>query len=157
LGKEPIESRPVEEAEFEDECFDAVAMWDVLEHLVDPRGTLIRLHRLLKPGGYLGIATLNHASLMYVIYHALRWAFPPLARPFGPMLYNPFHTYYFTKPSLARLVHNVGFEIIEHRGYEFPISRLDVGLALKFGMRGLYLVQGMCRMQGEQYILAYKP
>jgi 2-polyprenyl-3-methyl-5-hydroxy-6-metoxy-1,4-benzoquinol methylase len=156
LGGRPIKSQPIEEAEFEAESFDAVTMWDVVEHLIDPRGTLMRLHWLLKPGGYLGIATLNHASLMYVIYHALRWIFPPLARPVGPMLYNPFHTYYFTKKSLARLVQNARFDIVEHRGYEFPISRLHVGLALKFGMRALYVFQGILGMQGEQYVFARK-
>jgi 2-polyprenyl-3-methyl-5-hydroxy-6-metoxy-1,4-benzoquinol methylase len=157
LSSKCIESRPVEEAKFEDECFNAIVMWDVIEHLIDPRGTLAWLHRLLRPGGYLGIATLHHGSIMYAIYHVLRWTLPPLAPHFGSMLYNPFHTYYFTKKSLARLVQNAGFEIIEHRGYEFPINRLDVGSALKFGMRCLYVLQWACRMQGEQYVFARKP
>lgn len=156
LGKESIEPRPIEEAEFAQQSFDAITMWDVIEHLIDPGGALARIHQWLKPGGYLGVATLNHASLMYLIYHALRRTCPPLARPFGSRLYNPFHTYYFTKQSLARLVENAGFEVIEHRGYEFPLSRLDASAALKFGMRGLYLLQGIAGMQGEQYLLARK-
>ncbi len=157
LGNKPIDPRPIEDAEFANESFDAITMWDVIEHLVDPRGVLVQIHRWLKTGGYLGIATINHNSLMYLIYHILRKTFPPLARLFGPMLYNPFHTYYFTKQSLARLVENVGFEIVEHRGYECPITRLNVGLALKFGMRALYVFQGVLGMQGEQYMFARKP
>lgn len=156
LGRHPIEPRPVEEAGFENESFDAIAMWDVIEHLVDPRGALLQVHRLLRPGGYLGIATLNHSSLMYVIYHALRRTFPPLARLFAPRLYVPFHTYYFTRESLVRLVRNATLDVVEHRGFEFPLVRLDVGFALKAGMRGLYVAQGILGMQGEQYLFARK-
>lgn len=156
IGDGRIESRPIEEAEFEDECFDVVTLWDAIEHLVDPRGALVRLHRALKPDGLLGVATINHASLMYVIYHIWRWTAPSLARRFGSMLYNPFHTYYFSKQSLAQLIENAGFEVVEQRGYEFPLSRLEVGAFVKFGMRGLYLLQGAAAMEGEQYLFARK-
>jgi len=151
-----IESRPIEEAEFDPASIDHISMWDVIEHLVDPRGTLVRIHSLLKPGGYLGVATLNHASLMYVIFHIWRWTVPPLARQFAGKLYNPYHTYYFSKRSLARLIEQVGFEILEHHGYEFPISRLDVSSTIKTGMRALYVLQGLSQMEGEQYVFARK-
>jgi 2-polyprenyl-3-methyl-5-hydroxy-6-metoxy-1,4-benzoquinol methylase len=152
-----IDSRPVEESEHAPESLDGVAMWDVIEHLVDPRGALERLHGMIRPGGFLGVATINHASLMYVVYHVMRRTVPPLARRFGPLLYNPFHTYYFSKGSLRKLVENAGFEVLEQRGYEFPLSRLDVSPALKLGMRGLYVAQGLFGAQGEQYLFARKP
>ena len=129
-------------------------MWDVIEHLVDPLGVLRLLHGMIKPGGFLGVATINHASLMYGIYHLMRRVAPPLARRFGPTLYNPFHTYYFSKSSLNRMIENAGFCVIEHRGYEFPLGRLDAGLPLKLGLRGLYVVQGMLGAEGEQYLFA---
>lgn len=148
-----IDSHPVEKADYGSQNLDGVAM-DVIEHLVDPLGVLVRLHEMIKPGGWLGVATINHDSLMYGLYHLMRRAAPPLARRFGPLLYNPFHTYYFTKVSLKRLVRNAGFRVIEHRGYEFPLSRLDAGPLLKLGMRALYLAQGLLGAQGEQYLFA---
>jgi 2-polyprenyl-3-methyl-5-hydroxy-6-metoxy-1,4-benzoquinol methylase len=151
-----IISGDIESALLPAESFDGIAIWDVIEHLVDPRGALVAVHQLLKPGGYLGIATVNHASLMYGIYHVWRRTVPPLARYFGPMLYNPFHTYYFTKESLATLVRTTGFEIVEHRGYEFPLSRLAVSRTIKAGMRGLYWLQRLCRLEGEQYLFGKK-
>jgi SAM-dependent methyltransferase len=151
-----IESRPFEDAGFKDESFDAIAMWDVIEHLVDPRGALLEARRVLTPGGYLGIATLNHSSLMYHAYHALRWILPPLARRLGPRLFIPFHTYYFSKNSLHRLVGNARLDVVEHRGYEFPLARLDAGWALKGAMRGLYVAQWVFGMQAEQYLFARK-
>jgi 2-polyprenyl-3-methyl-5-hydroxy-6-metoxy-1,4-benzoquinol methylase len=36
-----------------DRSFDVVTLFDVLEHLSDPLGTLRRLRKLLRPGGYL--------------------------------------------------------------------------------------------------------
>jgi SAM-dependent methyltransferase len=41
----------LEEAGFAEHSFDAVVMWDVLEHLHRPKTTLHEIHRVLKPGG----------------------------------------------------------------------------------------------------------
>jgi SAM-dependent methyltransferase len=41
----------------EDESFDAVSLWFVLEHFEDPAGTLEEIHRILKPEGVLALAT----------------------------------------------------------------------------------------------------
>ena len=151
-----ILSTALEDSDFPDRSFDGVAIWDVIEHLVDPRGALDRVHALLRPGGFLGIATLNHRSLMYGIFHGLRHLVPPVADRVESMLFNPFHTYYFSKKSLARMVRAAGFDIVEHRGYEFPTSRLAVPWVVKSAMRCLYVVQGACGLEGEQYLLARK-
>lgn len=46
-----------------DEMFDAATMWDVLEHLPDPRATLRAIRNRLKPGGIIGISLPNVAGL----------------------------------------------------------------------------------------------
>jgi 2-polyprenyl-3-methyl-5-hydroxy-6-metoxy-1,4-benzoquinol methylase len=86
---------PIEEVELEPGSFGAVVLWDSIEHLVDPRAVLEKVKGWLCPGGVLGIATLNHDSLMYSIYHLLRRPLPAIAQGFGDRLYNPFHTYLF--------------------------------------------------------------
>ena len=42
-----------EKLPFEDQSFDAVLTFDVLEHVQSPRNTLAECHRVLKPEGYL--------------------------------------------------------------------------------------------------------
>jgi 2-polyprenyl-3-methyl-5-hydroxy-6-metoxy-1,4-benzoquinol methylase len=48
------------EAPFADDSFDAITMWDVLEHVYDPRTVLVCAAQLLRPGGVLVI---NHPNV----------------------------------------------------------------------------------------------
>ncbi len=41
------------DGQFPDDAFDAVVMWDVLEHVHGPKETLLEIHRVLKPDGIL--------------------------------------------------------------------------------------------------------
>jgi SAM-dependent methyltransferase len=43
----------LQEAQFPEDRFDAIAMWDVLEHVHDPQETLLEIQRVLKPDGAL--------------------------------------------------------------------------------------------------------
>lgn len=51
------------EADFADDQFDIVTMWDVLEHVHDPRRILAEIYRVLKPGGFLICGVPNLASV----------------------------------------------------------------------------------------------
>lgn len=79
--------------------FDVVTMSHVMEHLVDPLQTLIALHRLLKPGGKIVMATPNSSSLGH------RW-FRESWRGLEP----PRHLHIFASSSLAALLRNAGFK-----------------------------------------------
>ena len=57
-----------EEAHYPDASFDAVTLWDVLEHLYDPIESLKELHRILKPGGLLFVRVPNGASYVRSIF-----------------------------------------------------------------------------------------
>ena len=88
------------EAGFPAAYFQQVVIWHVLEHLREPRETLLETQRILAPGGRLIVAVPNFASLQ--------------ARWFGAAWFHldlPRHLYHFPLPTLLRLLRDTGFEI----------------------------------------------
>lgn len=81
--------------------FDMVTMWDVLEHLEDPRGVLRQVAHWLKPGGVLALNTVDSASLGARLAGE-HW------RHLGP----PHHLQYFTRDSLRHLLRETGFRVL---------------------------------------------
>ncbi len=57
LGLERVFQGRMEDAGYPDGLFDLVTLWDVLEHIRDPRTMLAEIRRILKPGGRLFIQT----------------------------------------------------------------------------------------------------
>lgn len=81
--------------------FDAVVLWDVLEHLPDPVAALRRAGALLQPGGVLAFTTVNIGGIGARLFGS-RW--PWLMR---------MHLHYFTDRSLRELVRREGFETLQ--------------------------------------------
>jgi len=80
--------------------FDVVTMWDVIEHVDDPKSELAKAFNLLRPGGWLVVHTMDVDS--------------PIARLMGrrwPWLMD-MHLYYFSQKSLAQMLRRIGFEVI---------------------------------------------
>ena len=80
-------------------AFDVVTIWDVIEHFPDPVAELREVHRLLRPGGLVGITTMNVDS--------------PVARLLGrrwPWLMQ-MHLYYFSVRTLSAMLERCGFQV----------------------------------------------
>jgi SAM-dependent methyltransferase len=94
----PIRRDRAEEAPIEPGTFDVAAMFDVIEHLFEPRAVLTAIARALKPGGLLVITTPNiDAASRRVL--GRNWAvLSPLE-----------HVYYFSERTLKRLLESTGF------------------------------------------------
>lgn len=86
--------------------FDIVTMWDVIEHLNDPLEELFHVYRLLKPGGFLVVHTIDIDSL-----------FARLAGSRWPWLME-MHLYYFSRRTLQAMLEKAGFKVerIEAQG-----------------------------------------
>jgi SAM-dependent methyltransferase len=80
--------------------FDAVALWDVLEHLSDPAAALREIARVLVPGGRLLLTTGDVGSLL-ARFSGARWHLYTL----------PEHLFFFSRRSLRLLLAAAGFEI----------------------------------------------
>jgi len=88
----------------EAECFDAVTLSHVLEHLHDPARLLRAAHRLLKPGGVVFIDTPNIQSC-----GARRWGVHWRG------LETPRHLVIFSRSALIERLHTAGFVRIESK------------------------------------------
>ena len=89
-------------APFADGAFDAITMWNVFEHLYDPRAVLSEAARLLRPGGVLVITHPNVASLDRRLFGAT-WIGYELPR----------HLYLYTAALLRDLMADYGLHEIE--------------------------------------------
>lgn len=87
-----------EDTHFPDGYFNVVILHHVIEHMVDPKLTLDKIHRLLVPGGHLVLGTPDFDS--------------PVARRFGEryrLLYDPTHSSFFSRDSMHKLLSDTGF------------------------------------------------
>jgi len=85
--------------EFPDNSFDVIVMLNVLEHLPDPKFTLIEIRRILKNDGILYISTHDISSVMSKKLRAKWWGI------------NRFYLYYFSKKTLEKMLDASGFKI----------------------------------------------
>jgi SAM-dependent methyltransferase len=76
----------LEQAELPASSFDAATLWDVLEHVHEPRETLAELARLLRPGGALILGLPNPDSLEARLLgpHWIGWDLPRHLNLFRP-------------------------------------------------------------------------
>lgn len=86
-------------AHFPEDYFDAVTMWDVLEHLHEPLAELREVQRILKPDGIFLFRVPSYESLG--------------ARLFGPFwagLDVPRHMLVFSRQTLTQMLARAGFQ-----------------------------------------------
>jgi 2-polyprenyl-3-methyl-5-hydroxy-6-metoxy-1,4-benzoquinol methylase len=88
-----------------DRDFDAITLWEVIEHLPDPIGTLRQLRDRLRPGGMLMLSTPNTGHWQ-AIRAKERWI------GYRP----PSHLQYFTRETLADSLRRAGFGSVEVNG-----------------------------------------
>lgn len=92
----------LEQAAYPDNFFNAVTLWDVLEHLPDPGATLLEIQRILKPGGAIDLRLPNFNSLEARVFNRY-WV----------GLDSPRHLYVFSKNNLKELLIKNGFKVVE--------------------------------------------
>jgi len=91
---------PITAAALDPDSLDAIVMWDVIEHLPDPRRTLECAHHGLRPGGVLALSTGDVESLSARL-HGRDWS----------LLTPPWHQFYFSRRTMKRLLCDIGFNV----------------------------------------------
>ena len=105
----------LEAANFPACSFDAVTLWDVMEHVHDPVATLTSISRVLKVGGRLLIRTPNSDSFQ-AHYFGDRW---------GAGAHIPQHLFLFSPNTLSGVARKAGFatEMVATTSTPFNVKR----------------------------------
>ena len=96
--------------------FDAVTMWDYIEHSTDPSGDVAKAALLLRPAGVLAVSTGDAASVVARVSGS-RWH----------LLTPRHHFFFFTRRTLAALLRKAGLEVVE-TGYPAAVYSLSHAL-----------------------------
>jgi len=97
------------DANYKDDFFDLITLWDVLEHIPNPRYTLAEIRRVLDKEGVLYIRVPN---ARYLIFKHLIWVkIFKKEKCFIPKV----HYYNFSPKNLRRMLKDLGFRYIDIR------------------------------------------
>lgn len=82
--------------------YSAICLWDVIEHLPNPYGTLLEIKKMMKNGGYILISTPNIGAKFATILKN-KW----------PFMTPPEHLSFFSYKSIHKLAELLDMEVIE--------------------------------------------
>lgn len=102
---------------FAAESFDVVTLWDVLEHVPDPKLVLQRIRPLLAPGGLLVVKTPNVDGLYPRISYRFARAVGFWGHPEPPG-----HLFQFSIDTLSGLVRSIGYSVVGSRVSRIPLT-----------------------------------
>jgi 2-polyprenyl-3-methyl-5-hydroxy-6-metoxy-1,4-benzoquinol methylase len=113
--------------------FDVITMFDVIEHLGDPRATLALVRRHLNPGGIVVMTTGDFGS--------------PVARLLGArwrLMTPPQHLWFFTVESMRRLSVALGLRFVrhDHPAKIVPLSLMLFQASRMLGLRSAPKIAG---------------
>ncbi|MBN8639772.1 MAG: class I SAM-dependent methyltransferase [Anaerolineae bacterium] len=91
------------ELDFERGSYAMVSLWDVIEHVPDPKAYIQRAAELLQSGGTIALATPDVDSIPAHIT-GKRWVGYKLSEE---------HLYYFSPKTLGRMLTEAGFEVVD--------------------------------------------
>ncbi len=136
-----------EESEYSDGYFDAVTFFNSLDFLPDPKGTLQKTHRLLRPGGAVLVRFSN------AVFHVAAFRFFLFLGRIHPKLNRAeqavIHLYAFDRNSITRLLRETGFSGIEMVWTPLSwttTSSESTGILQKLACRLLSVCAGFCRL-----------
>jgi 2-polyprenyl-3-methyl-5-hydroxy-6-metoxy-1,4-benzoquinol methylase len=127
----------LQEGLYPEETFDAITLWDVLEHVPDPKQLLMIVYTLLKKDGLVFIRTPNVDGLFPRIsfYFSKYLNYWPHPEP-------PYHLYQFSPSTLRNYLNNSGFEVVDFTSQHIQLGYVfgDLSSLVKNPKKLLYSI-----------------
>ncbi|MBN1586568.1 MAG: class I SAM-dependent methyltransferase [Candidatus Omnitrophica bacterium] len=150
----PLEQGDFLSADWSQGPYRVITLWDVLEHLPDPRAAVLRARELLEPGGMLVLRTPICNALLPGLYRMLYHI--TNSRVTAPLdkLFE-FHLWHFDSRAIDGVLENSGFAI--RRFYREPwvngrtlhLKSWARSLPLRLGVYGALFLSQVCRQHDE--------
>jgi len=115
----PVQIGVAEEISIPENQFQAITLWDIIEHLRSPVKLLDKLSKALIPGGIILVFTPNAESLIRNVAPFLEKIIPRQPIPFTEMVYSPLHLYYFCPENLRGVLATYSVKIVKE--YQLPM------------------------------------
>jgi 2-polyprenyl-3-methyl-5-hydroxy-6-metoxy-1,4-benzoquinol methylase len=134
--------------------FDAVTMWDIIEHSRDPVGLLTAVRGVLAPGGIVGLSTPNQRSMLDVVAGTMyRLSGGRVTAPLEKF-YIDQHFVYFSPATLAAALERAGLEVIAVQGESTDLRRLTLSAPVRLGLRALFLLGRLTGLENRIFAVA---
>jgi len=101
----------LDQSDYEDGSFDLIRLGHVIEHVVDPKETIERVYRMLKPGGILFGETPNTDCADFRIFGKYWGA-----------LHVPRHITFFNDRNLEKALRDAGFDEVHIGWHNRPVG-----------------------------------
>ncbi len=135
-----VSNSTLAEAHFENEQFDAITFFEVIEHLHDPLTFLREVNRIVRMGGVVALSTGNLSSAEAMIRKEKWYYFAP-----------KFHLYYFSLQTLELILIKAGFKLVRRTGSE-ALTILDfLRIASEYNSLRLFGRQGLGKIRVGRY------
>ena len=137
-----VSGRSLPRPDWQDNCYDVVTLFYVIEHLPDPKGVFREIHRLLRPGGLLFLRWPHTAPIVRLL------------RPWAGRLklyQAPSHLFDFSPVTLYKILDQTGFQEIRTTvcGWTRPTTRGAQLAAWIFGSLG----EKLAKISGDRLLL----
>lgn len=101
---------------------DVLTLWDVIEHVPDPRAFLASFLGYLRPGGLVVLETPDVSFPVRPAVIAIRKVAEPVR--WSDMLYFRDHLVYFSARGLSTLMGRCGLEVVDQTGLRSPSTKM---------------------------------
>ena len=145
----PVHCGVVEDGIYQPEFFDAITLWDVIEHLVDPLETLRVLQKSLKPGGVLAAHTPDEGgSFKRLVRLVYRMSLGVIRFPLRYVYYHP-HFISFDRRALDQILALAGYSAASYQREmtDLSFAKLKIRHHYPAGWRRSLVLAGLSLIQ----------